>query len=724
MNTKVIIGYLCFIFMFCICGCGSKEEKKEPATVLSTQEQEQGWEYALTYQDFFIPEDIPGFCNVWQMTEDAFYFSASNHSFCDFYTVLLGDREPVVVKLPMHLAEDEYNEGFYVCEDGGYLLCHYKAWNQRFFLSAYDAEGALLWENDITEYLPESERAEGGRIYGMVQDAQGNIYLKGAQNILIFAKDGESRGTIAAPFSYIMALVRSGEGKIYALSDIDIDAVIPVSRLAELNVADLSSGMERTITGSQLTTGRDGGICFFDTVANEFVEYYPDDDSAEKIFALTQYNISSYGVTAFYVGENALRFIFWEEQNPLKPMEIVTLTRPENGEMVPVSEKEKITLISLNNDYDLMYKVQAFNRKNSAYHVELEFLSEGGVYNHDELLEKLNTGMVSGRADLILLGQRDYCSYKEQKVFENLIPYLAGSSIKEEEYRRELVEPLKNGDELYTLPAQFVLQGYALKKDSLEDKEIHTMEDFLDYLEDNPESRLQWGGGKHWVLEVCMKFGWERFVDLERGECYFDGDAFKTLMRRIKALNLEMKSYDEEEWERLAADGENVIPELYLSSLSQFAEAENYYNSELFWLGYPGAGDDNETYALVNSLLCISAKSEHKEGAFAFWEFYMKSKESDAGAFPAKITLFDKQMRDAFGEEDGKKEEKEAALEERRQQTLSRALDTLRTDSPEEILIQNIILEEMAGYLSDTKELEDAAGIVQNRVRLYLNEKK
>lgn len=622
----------------------------------------------------------------------------------------------------MHLAEDEYNEGFYVCEDGGYLLCHYKVGDQRFFLSAYDSEGALLWENDITEYLPESEKAEGGRINGMVQDAQGNIYLKGAQNILVFGKDGESRGTIAAPFSYITTLVRSKEGKIYALSDIDISEVIPMSRLAELNAADLSSGMERAITGNQLATGREGGICFFDTTGNEFVEYYPDDDSVKKIFALTQYNISSYGVTAFYAGENTLRFIFWEEQNNLKPMEIVTLTKPEDGEMVSVPEKEKITLKSLNRDYDLMYKVQSFNRKNSEYSVELEFLDEGGVYTHEELLAKLNTEMVSGRADLVLLGQRDYCGYKEQKVFENLIPYLAGSGIKEEEYRREIVEPLKNGDELYTLPAQFVFQGYALKKDSLDGKEIHTMEDFLDYLEGNPESRQQWGGGKHWVLEVCMKFGWERFVDWERGECYFDGEEFKTLMRRINALKLEMKSYDEEEWERMAADGENLIPELYINNLSRLTEAENYYNSELFWMGYPGAGDHNETYAVVNSLLCISAKSEHKEGAFAFWEYYMRSKESDGGAFPAKTALFDKQMRDTDQEDDAQKEEGDAALEERRRQTLNRALDTLKIDSTSGILIQNIILEEMAGYLSGTKELDDAAAIVQNRVRLYLNE--
>lgn len=723
MKTKAIVRFFCFIFSLCICGCGPKEEKNESVPMLSTQAQEQGREYVMAYQDFYIPEDISGACNVWQMTEDAFYFSVSSHSFCDFYKVTTGDKEPVPVKLPMHLGENEYNEGFYVCEDGGYLLCHYKVENQRFFLSSYDREGVLLWEKDITEYLPQSEKEEGGRINGMVQDAQGNIYLKGAQNIPVFEKDGESRGTIAAPFSYVMALVRSGEGKVYALSDIDTGEAMPMSRLAELNAEVLSSGNERKITGSQLATGRDGGVCFFDTTENEFVEYHPGDDSAEKIFPLTQYNISSYGVTAFYAGENALRFIFWEEQNNLKPMEIVTLTKPEDGETVSVSEKEIITLASLSNDYDLMYKVQAFNRKNSEYSVELEFLNEGGVSDHEELLTKLNTGMVSGRADLVLLSQRDYCSYKEQKVFENLKPYLADSGIKEEEYRRGLVEPLKNGDELYTLPAQFVFQGYALKKDSLDGKELHTMEDFLDYLEDNPDSRQQWGGGKHWVLEVCMKFGWERFADRERGECYFDGDEFKSLMKRIKALNLEMKSYDEEEWEKMAAEGENLVPELYIRNLAQFSEAENYYNSELFWLGYPGAGNHNETYALIDSLLCISAKSEHKEGAFAFWEFYMKSKDSDGGAFPVRTALFDKQMREAVGEKDGQKEE-EAAMEERRQQALSLALDTLRIDSAEGILIQNIILEEMAGYLNDTKELDDAVGIVQNRVRLYLNERE
>lgn len=742
MRKKWILRYLCLMVILCLCGCGRSGEHTEP-TLQSFQETEQEpvREYRSTYQEFFIPEEIAGNCNILQVTEDALYFSASDHAFCDFYKVSFEEEELVPVKLPFGLSDKEYQEGFYVSEDGGYLLCRYKREEQQFWLCAYDEVGSLSWERNITEELPEIEKKDDGKLCEILQDAQGNIYLRGAQNVAVFTSEGDSLGSISVPFSYIMDLVYSREGAVYALSSLDTDGAVPVNHLVELQAGSISVGQDRTITGSVVATGQMGGICFLDVFSEELCEYYPEDDITQGILSFAQYDIAVNGIQAFQVQEQSMRFIFWENWDSTKPLEILTLTKPESSEVLQDREKEQITLLSLNWDSNLAYRAQSFNRRSDTYRVVVEVLNNGDVYSYKELMARLNTYLVTGKADLVLLNQQAYCNYKEKKVFEDLTPYLKHSSIKEEDYLEELVEPLKYQEELYTLPTRFSLRGYALRKTDLGERSLCTMEDFLDYLEHNQEIKLQWGGGKYWVLETCMKFGWERFVDWESGKCYFDGAEFKALMRRIAALKLDEKSYGEE-WEELAADGHLVFPELNIDNLLMIAAQEAFYNDELCWIGYPGAGEQNESYVFLDSLLCILAKSEKKEGAFAFWEYYMKNQEEE-GMLSGKKTLLEKHRRTSSQPQYEKNEMGEMeevpiayfnysstgevegyyALNERQGALVEEIFATLRMDETLGVTIQQIIVEEMNGYLMGAKSLEEAADIVQSRVQLYLDKR-
>ncbi len=735
---KKIIG-LCTMVLLCLSGCGPKEST-ETQPVTPDGEVKPVREYITSFQEFMLPANITGYCNILQVTEDAFYFSDSSHSYFEFYKVSFEDEKLTPAKLPMALSGGEIFQGFYVTADGKYLLCHNDTQKEQFYLSLYGNDGTLVWSKDITDSLPAEEKENGGMISAIRQDGQGNIYLKGTYNVMVFTQEGEEKGTFALDMPYIAYLVCSGVGQVYAISPSDNTVFPPQSTIVELDGEKMLLGKQGSIPGTTFQPGPTGGVAYFEIVEGMFKEYYPNENTSRDIISCAQYDIANNGIQGYWVDEKKMHFIFWEIQDNSRPYEIITLTKTDNPAEIP-AEKEEITLLSLNYGSDLLYKVQSFNRRNEKYRINIEYLDIGNVFSYDERVTKLNTMIMSGDVDMVLLNQQDYLRYKEQKVFVDLRPYLAGAQIKLEEYDEELVKPFMNGEELYALPTQFTLYGYAVKSSTAEGNSMKTMEDFLAYLEQNPDSKLRWGGGKFWALETCMKFGWERFVDVEAGKCYFDQDEFKEIVKRINNLELDLMSYDRD-WEELALNGETLIPELQIYQLKQLASEEVFYGGDLIWMGYPGEGESPKTYAFVDSLLCILANSDKKEQAFAFWEYYVQSKSDDAGKLSTKASILEQQIegagqKDYYVNEAGEQVERAVgyvnyttitervpyyALNEKQTQMIKQALDSMEADSLEGTVILEIIIEELTGYLNGAQDLDAACDVIQNRVQLYLDE--
>lgn len=735
---KKIIG-LCTMVLLCLSGCGPKEST-ETQPVTPDGEVKPVREYITSFQEFMLPANITGYCNILQVTEDAFYFSDSSHSYFDFYKVSFEDKELTPAKLPIALSGGEIFQGFYVTADGKYLLCHNDTQKEQFYLSLYGNDGTLVWSKDITDSLPAEEMENGGIISAIRQDGQGNIYLKGTYNVMVFTQEGEGKGTLTLDMPYIAHLICSGVGQVYAISGVDVTIHPAQSTVVEVDGEKMCLGKQGSIPGDSFQPGPTGGIAYFQILEGMFKEYYPEDNTSRDIISCAQYDIANNGIQGYYVDEKKMHFIFWELQDNSRPFEIMTLTKADNPTEIP-AEKEEITLLSVNHSSDLLYKVQSFNRKNEKYRIRVEYLNKGNIFSGEELVTKLNTQMLSGDVDMVLLNQQDYLRYKEQKVFEDIRPYLAGAQIKLEEYNKELVKPFMNGEELYALPTQYTLYGYAVKSSTAEGNSMKTMEDFLAYLEQNPDSKLRWGGGKFWALETCMKFGWKRFVDVEAGKCYFDQDEFKEIVKRINNLELDLMSYDRE-WEELALNGETLIPELQIYQLKQLASEEVFYGGDLIWVGYPGEGESSKTYAFVDSLLCILANSDKKEQAFAFWEYYVQSKSDDAGKLSTKTSILEQQIegagqKDYYVNEAGEQVERAVgyvnyttinertpyyALNEKQTQMIKQALDSMEVDSLEGTTILEIIIEELTGYLNGAQDLDAACDVIQNRVQLYLDE--
>ncbi|MCM1569406.1 MAG: hypothetical protein NC081_08165 [Roseburia sp.] len=740
---------LCALFMIlCLAGCGKGMQGVEGIQGSNTaqrQETEQKEEkkslaYGITYQDTHSTPEISADINSFQMTEKALYFKAVGSG--SFYRISLEEEILQPRVLPIELLADEIFLALCVTEGqyGGIFISSYDREKQAYYLTAYDENGSLSWRQDITEAVPEAEKNEyGGSFWYLRQDSEGMFYMPGEKHILLFDREGKGRGEILWPYERLENIVVSKEGRVYGLSGNSGSG----RALTELDTDNLTCGEEIRIRARVLAAGLTEGICYVDEITKSLYEYSPNTGESRELLSVLDYNMTEGAIWLCCAAGDSIRFLVRDTFNASAPVELITLAK---GAATAAGQKQKLIVLASSDNLYLMNKAAAFNRRNDAYEVTVEVLESsngsGNAYSYDELMTKLNTKILSKEVDLIFVNQLEYCTYKEQNAFENLIPFLKDSRIRVEDYRETLLMPLRKGAELYSIPTFFTVQSYALKESQLGDEEICTMEGFLRYIEEHQNMKWKWGGSGHWVLEMCMKFGWEHFVNLGEGSCSFDQEEFKSLVKRINALELDAKWYHNE-WEELIGEGENVMSELTFSSPIQIAGEERYYGEELSLIGYPSPDGELRTYAFLDPLLCISARSGRKEGAFAFWEYYMEASRQDAGrALSARTDDFEEQMEMAGTkqyewDERGDRIELPVdyldyggemrgyyALNERQQSLVEQAIENARTDTVEGLQIQKLVLEEMDSYLYGNKSLEEAAGILQNRVQLYLNERK
>ncbi|MDE6674663.1 MAG: hypothetical protein K2K19_07610, partial [Acetatifactor sp.] len=145
--------------------------------------------------------------------------------------------------------------------------------------------------------------------------------------------------------------------------------------------------------------------------------------------------------------------------------------------------------------------------------------------------------------------------------------------------------------------------------------------------------------------------------------------------------------------------------------------------------------------------LAILSRSTCKEGAYAFWEYYLlENTKDDDYRYYTNREAYAGSMHRAMDEQYTYKEdgtemfrrlsdlppealERDDGLvwrsymsEEERDKQLA-LLDHVQTDPLDNQAIRNMICEEASYYFAGVKNLEDTCRVIQSRVRLYLAER-
>ncbi len=377
----------------------------------------------------------------------------------------------------------------------------------------------------------------------------------------------------------------------------------------------------------------------------------------------------------------------------------------------------------------LSIMADAFNKEHENIKVEIVPVS-GSVKHLDELYEMINTRIsVKGEIDLLYLwDSTDLWRYQERNLLEDIMPYLEKSS----EYSLDKMVPgavkcfQKNGG-LYGLNPYFYIQSVGGKASQVGEKEGWTTEEFLAWLKEHPDCKGETGLSKDFVLNYfILKGSLDKYVDFEKKQAYFRGDAFQTLLQELKEMPLDEQWYVDT-WYESASSDYIRLEWINMHDLATFADLLSNYGEDLILKGFPTA-DGVPRHYISSPSLSMLVHCKHKEEAYQFIEYVQLHFPEICGG-GNELWMDRDLLEQSFAslnenlETLAKIRGREAyVLTDHQEQILRNAIDAMVVESLEQRIVWDIIEEEVLAYFNDDKSVDEVCDIIQKRVQLFLSE--
>ncbi len=742
---KAIVYILGFMILLtgCVRNPSPQNSHQADAGVLPGETGNEARTYMAETWDAGITPDYQPLSNSFVLTEDMLYYVDRSEGWDICGVVLSGQARPQRI-LRMEDGCIEAIAAVSGADGESILALAGKDGTGASSLAAYTLDGRRLWQ--------QTYEAQGQTAWRLVQDGSGHFYIMCDEQVFLFDKDGVLQGSISCPGEAYIDICAVSGGSVY-VSYRDGQAERPM--LARLQYQGCRLEGELRISGSGcLGAGREGSLLFQN--GNEIYAYVPQKQEAGKLLDLAVYDLAGEQLrTMLTTSSGEIVLVSWELLQYGSPVWVTRLKEATEGQ--PAEDgRQIITWLIVGADVtDAEQTAVAFNRQNRDYRVVVEQVSLERMAHTDnttqyDLYEDIymcvNTRLLASEsADLISFSTyQEMERYLEKGYLEDLTPYIARSErISREDYLEQVVEYNARGDALYCIPPDFCIGTLMGKESELGAEPGWTVEEFLDWLARHPDAVTQEGLTKEKVLDFCLMGTLDEYLSRESGRCNFEEEAFQELLRRIGGLTTDGAGHWDDWWEQL--EEKPAIEQGWVSAFPQCYSWESMYGEPLVYKGYPSK-DGTPCHYYIGGGLAILSRSTCKEGAYAFWEYYLLEYSKDyPNYYTDKKAFADSMARTADEQwaytDDGHRIERKlseipsaaagedeelewisAMNEEQRDKQLA-MLEHVQIDSLENQVIRNLICEEAAGYFAGVKNLEDTCRVIQSRVGVYLAER-
>lgn len=404
--------------------------------------------------------------------------------------------------------------------------------------------------------------------------------------------------------------------------------------------------------------------------------------------------------------------------------------RAETLCLVPVGQdRTLLTFRDISVPAWLKEQIVEFNRKNEAYYVVVEEKPED--MDIQTFRERTDLEIAAGSGADIISSSAAGSSYSllEKGGFADLRPYMEEAGIEEEAYQPYTFSCWQKEEAVYGInimeAPRSIWMDAAIAENANPD--IYTLvENLLAY---EKEAVFMEGYSSEFVLQYLLRGSQDLWgmVDWDKKSCDLSGDLFAGIMEAADR-------YGDEEYN----ENPPIAGWLYWSGLEVYIR-DTYKLTET---GKEEAGylyDDGYHAYLIERVLAMNVNSPHKEGVWEFFCFLLTEEIQErmyrmSGNFPANRQVweavkaepgdqaaadisFNLKMEDIHIPETQIAKEMDAHLE-----TLTKKLEDARPFPMRTEPILNIIYEEAESYFSGLKSLEEVTDVMENRIRLYLQE--
>ena len=405
-------------------------------------------------------------------------------------------------------------------------------------------------------------------------------------------------------------------------------------------------------------------------------------------------------------------------------------------------EKEELVLAAVFPSETLYQAVTGFNRASDKYWVRVE------TYEWGEVDIGLNPRLVSSDPpDLLDVSNLDILNYAQKAAFEDLTPYLEGSSVLNRDmFPENLLQGYTIDGKLVCIPGSFEIQTVAGSASRLGGKMGWTMEEVMGLTEQYPDQKLALDTSAQFLVkDLGGRHLCQRYIDWQTGECRFESDDFYAFLEWV-GENADRVRPDFSRWEGYW-NTERLLVREGMHFFNICAKIETVFGEEVTFRGDPT--EDGKAVFSVQPMeaLCILANSRHREGAWAFME-YLLSQESIYynTDFTSRKDFLERKIQEEmtpeyFLTEDGEvmmyKGEPSLKpksgyngvsyyyLTQEQEETVRRILEAADFTPWGGVrdAVTEIILEEIGDFMDGKRSVRDTARIIQNRVRTFVQER-
>lgn len=640
---------------------------------------------------------------------------------------------------------------FTVLEDGNYKALFYTLDTENkcyasLCLLTFDQEGSVIEEQDITQKVAEQVQDFIPQ-FSFCMDRTGNLYFyistvtSGATQIYIVGNSGEVQ--LIKEYSGIVYGIQAVSSQVWAAVD-NGSQNISIYDLSGPNTQDSKIADLKLSAKSQTFSVSDG---FMDTqkfITLDSIAYEYDLDSQQlvKLFAYEdvelEYGLLNTGkliATAqdeFYVLKK-----IEETEEGSRTYDWVKITKSDE-----VSQKEILTIAVSEENSPLREAVTAFNKSSDQYKVIMQ-VYETDVGNNPAAL--LQADIAAGKIpDMAAVDIIDLDVMINKGLVCNLSDLLErDTELSRNDFVGSSLEIYTRGDKLYAIPQSLAIIALTGKQKMLDDRENWNLKEFEEYVHSLPnEKAATLGISKSLMLQVIMEQYLAYFVDWESRSCSFESQEFAELLQFINMYpddGMDSGNDVAKLVEMFQAD-EIVLYPNSISSIFDYQIMQSLWGEEITYIGFPASAGTGIQLTDTATAYVITENSAHKEEMWQIIKYMVTKPELARSGLPAYRPLFDKACEDAMEKnmtespdglliEEPKLEielvDMEIAIFAATDKDINMIKDLFEKAEPVKASsygIKNIIQEEVWGYFSGQKDVEDVASIIQNRVTIYLNE--
>ena len=370
----------------------------------------------------------------------------------------------------------------------------------------------------------------------------------------------------------------------------------------------------------------------------------------------------------------------------------------------------------------------------------------------DDGISGLNKELSAGNIpDLICItSEMPVQSYAAKGMFEDIESrFISDSEISQNEYFANVLDLHRIDGKMYFVVPEFDLIGMIGKRKDFADAKGVKISDLEKMMKERNIGYDTVIGlvSSEQVLTMVMYFATEEYVDWENMTCSFDSDSFVSVLEfagRFPA-KISYENIDWEDYETWLLEGKQLVREGFFYNIDSYMEQRyGYIGEDISFMGYLGDGD-NGPVVETSMMLAMSHASEHKDACWEFLRsFYLDQYQENIDfGFPVSKKAYHAMAEKAlkpktytYTDENGKEitqaydnelyiKGNSVKIPIAQQKDIDEVTRMIESTSSRAMLDQNIstiINEEAGAFFAGQKSAEETAGIIQNRVSVYIGE--